>query len=354
MIQAKLQKNFAAGHDSSAFRLEVEFEAGPGITVLFGPSGSGKSLILNCIAGFEQPDTGRILINERLIFDSGAKVSLKPQDRHCGYVLQNYALFPHMTLRENLMFAAHQLPRLDRTRRCGEMLERFRLTEVAGRKPHELSGGQKQRGSIARTLMADPGVLLLDEPAQGLDAPLRAELHEVLTEVRESWRTPVLLVTHNVEECLELGDRLLIMREGHIVQRGTPAEVCSQPESLEVADLLARFNVFPVEIRLLDPSRNTSVLRLGDYELQSEYYPGHLKGDRVQLLASPRQLRARPRLARLEQNQVPAQLLRVIDMASYLRLEFEDGVAVETDRLPIDRNNGDWLIEFPTRGLRIL
>ncbi len=354
MIHARLQKSFAAARESAAFRLAVELEAGPGITVLFGPSGSGKSLTLDCIAGFTDPDIGRILIDDAIVFDSGTKVSIRPQGRRCGYVFQNYALFPHMTLRENLHFAAHHLPRLDRTRRCNEMSERFRLTEVAGRRPQEVSGGQKQRCSIARALIAAPRVLLLDEPAQGLDAPLRADLHEVLRDIRTEYESPVLLVTHSVEECLQLADRMLILHEGRVAQQGTPAAVCAHPANLQLADLLGTFNIFPVEIRALDPSRNSGVLRLGEFDLQSEYYPGHLNGDRVQLLAAPRQLRARPRMGRLEPNQIPATLIRVVDMAGFMRLEFEGGFTVEVERGPVDRNNGDWLIEFPTRGLRVL
>ncbi|MDZ4799092.1 MAG: ATP-binding cassette domain-containing protein, partial [Bryobacteraceae bacterium] len=195
MIQARIQKGFSAARESAGFRLTLELEAGPGITVLFGPSGSGKSLTLDCIAGFATPDTGRILIDDAIVFDSGAKVDLRPQQRRCGYVFQNYALFPHMTLRENLLFAGGRIPRLDRTRKVSDMLERFRIGDVAGRRPHEVSGGQKQRCSIARALVSGPSVLLLDEPAQGLDALLRADFHDVLREVRAEFDTPVILVT---------------------------------------------------------------------------------------------------------------------------------------------------------------
>jgi molybdate transport system ATP-binding protein len=354
MIESRIHKRYPAAHDSAAFRLDVEFAAGPGITVLFGPSGAGKSLVLDCIAGFAEPDAGRILIDDAIVFDSGARVSLPPQQRRCGYVFQNYALFPHMTLRENLMFAAAGLPKLERTRKCVEMLGRFRLTDAAGRKPQEVSGGQKQRCSIARALIAAPRVLLLDEPAQGLDAPLRADFHEVLRDVRSEYDTPVILVTHSIEESLTVGDRMIVLHEGRLVQQGTPAEVCGHPSNLAIADLLGAFNIFSVEIISLDPSRNTGVLRLGEYDLQSEYYKGHLKGDRVQLLAAPRQLRARPRVGRLEANQIPTQLHRVVDMGTHLRLEFERGYKVEIDRGPVDRNNGEWVIEFPTRGLRVL
>jgi molybdate transport system ATP-binding protein len=354
MIQARIGKQFPAGRDSVGFALNVEVTAGNGVTVLFGPSGAGKTLTLDCLAGFTRPDSGRILIDDALVFDAPTGVHLKPQERRCGYVFQHYALFPHMTLRDNLMFATSAQKRTERHRRVNEMLERFRLSDVAGRRPHELSGGQKQRGSIARALVGGPTVLLLDEPARGLDAPLRSELYGILRQVRTEFRTPIVLVTHSLDECFELADEMVIIENGSVVQSGRPAEIAGQPMSLELARLLGIFNLVPVEIRALDPSRNTSVLRWGDHEIQGDYYPGHLKGDRVHLLITPRQLYATPRVARPGPNQVPVQLQRVVETADSLRLEFAEGIQAEIPRGPLDRNNGDWLVEFPRRGLRVL
>src|ERR1700682_1020494 len=204
MLHARLRKSFAPRPDSAGFTLDLEFSATAGVTVLFGPSGAGKTLVLDSVAGFTQPDEGRILLDNEILYDGASKVHLPPQKRNCGYVFQNYALFPHMTLRENLAFAAERKPRLERHRRVTETLEKFQLTDVAGRRPHEVSGGQKQRCSIARALIGGPKLLLFDEPAQGLDAPLRAEFYEVLRQVRADFKTPMLLVTHNLDECFEL------------------------------------------------------------------------------------------------------------------------------------------------------
>src|SRR5690348_12739853 len=162
MIQARISKSYPPRKDSSGFSLDLEFETRAGVTVLFGPSGAGKTQVLDAIAGFVRPDQGRILLDDAILFDAAAGVHLPPQARHCGYVFQNYALFPHMTLRENLEFAAERRPRLERHRRVNEMLDRFRLTEAAGRKPREVSGGQRQRCSIARALLGLPKLLLLD------------------------------------------------------------------------------------------------------------------------------------------------------------------------------------------------
>jgi len=131
MIQARIRKQYAAGPDSAGFSLDIEFSAAAGVTVLFGSSGAGKTLTLDSIAGFVRPDEGRILLDDEILFDGAAGVHLAARSRHCGYVFQNYALFPHMTLRKNLEFAAERAPRLGRHRKVTEMLEKFHLTEVA-------------------------------------------------------------------------------------------------------------------------------------------------------------------------------------------------------------------------------
>src|SRR5262249_26394796 len=176
------------------------------------------------------------------------------------------------------------------------------------RKPDEVSVGQRQRCSIARALIAEPKLLLLDEPAQGLDAPLRAELYEILRQVRAEFKTPVLLVTHDLDECFELGEEMLILRDGKIVQSGSPKEILDQPANSEVARLLGRFHLIAAEIRALDPGRNTSRVVIGDYELDGPYFPGHLKGDRVTVCVRPEQLKAIRRNGRPGKNQIPAEL----------------------------------------------
>ena len=140
MLSARIKKHFAPRADSTGFTLDVEFAATQGITVLFGPSGAGKTLLLDAVAGFVKPDEGRVMLDDEILYDGATNVCLPPQKRNCGYVFQNYALFPHMTVRENLAFAAERRPRLERHRRVVDMLEKFRLTEVAGRRPHEVSG----------------------------------------------------------------------------------------------------------------------------------------------------------------------------------------------------------------------
>ena len=198
----------------------------------------------------------------------------------------------------------------------GEMLDRFRLADVAGRRPHQVSGGQKQRCSIARALIGSPRVLLLDEPARGLDAPLRTELYSIVRELRSEFGTPVLLVTHSLEECLDLADEMLIVRDGMIVQSGDPADVCDRPQNLDLAKLLGIYNILPIEIRALDPSRNSSLLRYGDADIEGEYYPGRLKGDRVHLLVAPQQLRTRPKTGTAKPNEIAAAVVFLLSEKS--------------------------------------
>jgi molybdate transport system ATP-binding protein len=356
MIQARIRKQYAAGPESTAFLLDVEFRAAAGVTVLFGSSGAGKTLTLDAIAGFVRPEEGRILLDDKILFDGAAGVHLPPRLRNCGYVFQNYALFPHMTLRENLEFGAERTPRLGRHRKVAEMLEKFRLTEVAGRRPYQLSGGQKQRCSIARALIGAPSVLLLDEPTRGLDASLRAELYSVLRQVRQEFGTPILLVTHDTEECLALADEMIVLREGRAVQSGTPRRILEQPVNVDVARLLGVYNVLPVEIRSLDPGRNTSKLRYQDFELAGPYFPGRLIGDQVWLFVRPDELSASPRNGRPGFNQIPATLLRSIEKPDSLRMEFSGDISVDAPADALAKHAGvkDWVVEFPSTGLRVL
>lgn len=356
MLEARIRKSFRSGMDSRGFTLDLELKVSAGVTVLFGPSGSGKTVTLDCVAGFVRPDQGRILLEDRILFDGATGVHLPPQARHTGYVFQNYALFPHMSLRRNLEFAAERLPRLERHRKVGEMLEQFRIAEVAGRRPFELSGGQKQRCSIARALIGAPRLLLLDEPARGLDAPLRSELYDVLHQVRADFGTPILLVTHDLDECFALGEEMRILWEGRVVQSGPPHAITKKPASVEVARLLGLYNLIQAEIRALDPGRNSSRVQYGDFELAGPYFPGKLIGDRVWLYTRPEALRVLPRNGRPGANQIPAELVRAVERPHGTRLEFAGDIAVESQVVDMEahRHVREWLIEFPPGALGAL
>ena len=354
MIQVRIRKQFPAGPDSPVFDLDVEFEAREGVTVLFGASGAGKTLTLEAIAGFTSPDTGRILLDDRILFDGDAGVSLRPRDRGCGYVFQNYALFPHMTLRENLEFAAERLPRLERHRRVNEMLERFRVAAYAGRYPHEISGGQKQRCSIARALIVRPRLLLLDEPARGLDAALREDLHDLLRELREDLRVPMLLVTHDLEAAFAVGDEMLVYESGRIRQRGKPGSVLRQPASEEVARLFGYATFVKASIVKLNPADDTSTVRFLDHEFGGAYFPGRLIGDRLTLCARPDELRLAEGPG---DNRIAAAASGVEERPGGVRLRLKAGA---NDEITVDVPRTQWQIaqdrkehyvEFPPEAL---
>lgn len=353
MIQSRIRKHFAGGEESAVFNLDIEFEARPGVTALYGPSGAGKTLTLDCIAGFATPDAGRIMLGDRILFDAEAKVNLPPQRRACGYVFQNYALFPHMTLRQNLAFAAQDLPRLERRRKIAGMLDTFALTDLAGRYPRELSGGQKQRGSIARALIAQPEILLLDEPARGLDAALKADLRSVIQQVRETIRIPILLVTHDLDECLALAEHAIVLESGSIVCEGKPVDLLRDPGTEAVAAMLGDFNIWKAEVLALDPTRQTSCLRMLGAEFRGPYFPGCFKGDRIAVAARPEELAVSNRPG---DNRVRASKPRITPRAQSIRADFGEGLIVDIPRQTWEElADADTLwIEIPPASLRRL
>jgi molybdate transport system ATP-binding protein len=282
----------AAGFElgaASGFDLEVHLDCDSGVTVLFGPSGSGKTLTLDCLAGFVKPDQGRILLNDAILFDSGSGVSLPPRRRTVGYVFQSYALFPHMSVEQNLAFGIPHIAPLERRRRIHEMLELFGLAQHLKRRPSELSGGEKQRASIARALVTEPRLLLLDEPVRGLDYPLRADFYDILRNVRERYRIPILLVTHDVAEGFFLGDRMAVYGAGRIVQLGTPEDIFRRPRTPSIARLLGISNIYSGVIEELDPMAGRAVLKTPQFSLTVPYLPEKFRGDAVSFCI-PREL----------------------------------------------------------------
>lgn len=222
--------------DSVSFRVE------PGeIFGLLGPSGCGKTTTLRMIAGFESPDNGTVLIREREV------VSLPPERRNVGFVFQDYALFPHLPVLRNVMFAMRGTPARLREKRAAELLRMVGLTRVDQRMPDELSGGQQQRVAIARALGADPQLLLMDEPFSNLDVALRDATRREVRALLKEQGLNAILVTHDQEEALSFCDRLAVMNAGKIEQVGTPEEVYHHPRTAFVAQFLGRSNLFEGE-----------------------------------------------------------------------------------------------------------
>ena len=225
------------------FTLDVAWSAGDGVAVLFGPSGAGKTLTLQCLAGLIRPDAGRIVVDDRVLFDSATGVDLPPQHRRVGYVFQGYALFPHLTVGQNVAFGLRDRPRAERLARAAEVMERLGLGGLEHRRPGELSGGQRQRVALGRALAIDPALLLLDEPLSALDAPLRRSLRDELRTILRGWGTAAVLVTHDFTEAYQLADRIVIYQGGRVIQSAPRAELLWQPASEAVARIMGLRNV---------------------------------------------------------------------------------------------------------------
>ncbi len=174
LLDACFRKRFAA--QSQEFVLEVEFQAGPGFTILFGPSGAGKTTLLDCVAGLATPDSGRISVGDRTLFNVSERTDLPVAKRRIGYVFQNLALFPHLTVEQNVQYGLAHLPQAERAAQASAILQAFRIEALARRYPREISGGESQRTALARTLVTDPAVLLLDEPLAALDAATKTKI----------------------------------------------------------------------------------------------------------------------------------------------------------------------------------
>jgi molybdate transport system ATP-binding protein len=329
-IDAKLLKRLPAVRETQAFELNIHLKSDAPTTVLWGGRGAGKSLALNCLGGFATPNEGRILINDELYFDAATRVNLPPRKRRCGYIFQDQALFPHMTVRENLKFAAaaaRNTSRLDKHRRINDLLEAFELTELSAHKPARLSDDEKQRATLARMLVGDPRLLLLDEPTRGLDARLRQAFYEVLRTTRERSQAPIVLVTHDLEECIQLGDYVCLMESGRFVQSGPREQVFAYPASVEIARALGIYNLFPAKVTALDPSRDTCCLDVAGCEVQGRYIKGRLIGDQGHLCVRQTETRLLPNLGRREPNQVLLRTVGSIPSAQGTKVLLEHGVA---------------------------
>jgi molybdate transport system ATP-binding protein len=221
--------------NSHSFHLDLAIEVPPGITILFGPSGAGKSTLLDCIAGLVSPDEGRISVDGEVLFDSENKINQPSQKRRIAYVFQTLALFPHMSVEENVAYGLAGLPEENRRARVDGILEAFRIEKLSKQKPGQISGGERQRVALARSLVTVPRVLLLDEPLTGLDAELKNSIVDDLRAWNAANGIPILYVTHSRGEVDALGERVITIDHGHIVSEGAPHEVLDTPRSKRLA-----------------------------------------------------------------------------------------------------------------------
>lgn len=252
------------------FVLEVDYSAPPGITILFGPSGAGKTTLLNCVAGLTTPERGRISLHRHVLFDSEKGINLASSRRKIGYVFQTLALFPHLTIEQNVQYGLSSLAAGERKHRCREILDSFHIGYLGRRKPSEISGGERQRVALARALVTDPCILLLDEPLAALDAATKAKIVEDLRVWNRQQQIPILYVTHSRDEVFALGERVIVLDRGKIIAQGTPHEVIRAPRHETVAQLAGFENVFDARVIAVHEDRGTLTCRLDASSVELE------------------------------------------------------------------------------------
>ena len=327
------------------FVVDLAFNISAGFTILFGASGAGKTTLLNCIAGLETPDDGAISIAGPVLFDRQQRINLPPQKRNIGYVFQDLALFPHLTAEDNIAYGVSNVNREDRRKRITAVLEAFRISHLASRKPGEISGGERQRVALARGLVTDPCLLLLDEPLSALDAVTKANILDDLRAWNLTHRVPILYVTHNHDEVFALGERVLVMENGRIVADGTPHEVMRAPRQETVAQLAGFENIFDAEVLSAHEGRGTMTCRIAGSEMVletplvraeigSRLRIGIRAGDILVATMKPQALSARNiipgRVISLDQRDVivTARVNCGVDMKVHLTLAARDSLAL--------------------------
>jgi molybdate transport system ATP-binding protein len=266
------------------FVLDLSVKVPAGITILFGPSGAGKSTLLDCIAGLVRPDEGRIALGEKILFDAETHVELPPQQRKMGYLFQSAALFPHMSVEENVAYGLDKLPANVKQEQVREILEAFRAEDLRARRPGEISGGEGQRVALARSLVTGPRALLLDEPLTGLDAELKSAIVDDLRAWNAAKRIPILYVTHSREEVDALGERVIALENGHVMSSGTPMDVLDAPRRKRLAQAAGFENLLAGTVLDLREADGVMRVRLGETASELEVPLGFAAaGDRVRL-----------------------------------------------------------------------
>ena len=247
---------------SPAFAVDVDFAVPPGITILFGASGSGKSTILRAVAGLVRPDDGRVAVGDSVLFDAQRSVDVPVRRRHIGYVTQDLALFPHLTVDDNIQYGLPGLARAERAERAREIAGSFRIAHLLARKPGAISGGEKQRVALARALVTRPRVLLLDEPLSALDYATQTHIIEDLRAWTRDRAIPIVYVTHAHREVFALGERVVALEDGRVHVTGTPHDVLDTPTRHALATMAGFENIFEASVQARRADWGTMVCRL--------------------------------------------------------------------------------------------
>lgn len=231
----------------SSFNLDVSMESKGGIIGFLGASGSGKSMTLKCIAGLEKPSKGKIIINDKVLFDSEEKINVKTRDRKVGFLFQNYALFPHMTIKDNIEIGLDKVSKVEKSKLSSNYIKKFGLEGLENRYPWQLSGGQQQRVALARALITSPDILLLDEPFSALDNHLRASMERELVEILKDYKGTVVFVTHDIAEAYRVCDKIIVFDGGKANDIRDKNVLFETPQSLAEAKLTGCKNISKVK-----------------------------------------------------------------------------------------------------------
>jgi molybdate transport system ATP-binding protein len=350
-LAARLRKLHAREAD---FVLDVDVSAPAGFTILFGPSGAGKTTLLDCLAGLATPDAGTIQVGSQVFFDAQTGVTLPVFKRNVGYVFQDLALFPHLTVEGNLAYGLDRFQSKDREQRIGLILDAFRIRDLRKCRPQEISGGERQRVALARSLVTDPCILLLDEPLAALDSPTKARILGDLRAWNEAHRIPILYVTHSRDEVFALGERVVVLDRGRALAQGTPHEVMSAPRQETVAQLAGFENIFDATVIAAHEDRGTMTCRLagGKVELEtplvraepgSQLRIGVRAGDILLAIQRPEGLSAR--------NVLPGKVASVVRRDVIIAARVDIGVELEVhltlaarDALQLAPGREVWLV----------
>jgi len=283
MLSARIRKERQSA-GAPSFTLDVSVEVSPGITILFGASGAGKSTLLDCLAGLTRPDEGQIAIGNDVLFDSAVGVHVPAPKRRIAYVFQTLALFPHLSVEENVAYGLRGLPEAERRSLVEAVLQAFRVEKLRRQKPGEISGGERQRIALARSLVTEPRVLLLDEPLTGLDAELKAAIVDDLRAWNAAKEIPVLYVTHSRDEVDALGERVIALDNGRVLSSGPPMEVLNAPRRKKLAQAAGFENLLSATVLDLREADGVMRVRLGESACEIEVPLGYaVAGSRVQV-----------------------------------------------------------------------
>ncbi|MEE2987246.1 MAG: ABC transporter ATP-binding protein [Nitrospinota bacterium] len=294
-------------------------------TILFGPSGAGKSTVLRCIAGLEKPEQGRIRFNGEIWNDQG--IFVPPQHRRIGYAFQDATLFPHFSVSKNIGYHLTELSPREKSDRIAEMISLFRLEGLENRNVLTLSGGEKQRVALARTLIRWPRLLLLDEPLSSLDAPTRFQLRKELRDLLTRFEIPIIMVTHDRTEALSLGDHLIVMDNGNVLQSGPIHEVFSRPGEKRTAEIVGMENIFPGVLQ--EKNNGLAHIKIQDLPLTAvatDVEEGNIMvGIRAEDILISRETKSKTSA----RNRLPGKIRNIVLEESLVRVTIDCGVLID-------------------------